>query len=107
MGRFLENLENAWDDGYRSDSQAIPETDNMGREKFWEDISRPESNKNIFSEKSGIELTPTQRATIILNSIEQQIRNNIAIEIENRFHGLYHGASHDIAKFVKNGNSSI
>ncbi|MEY3312387.1 MAG: hypothetical protein RL348_1736 [Bacteroidota bacterium] len=27
-----------------TESQKIPETDNMGREKFWEDIGRPEND---------------------------------------------------------------
>jgi hypothetical protein len=27
-----------------SESQKISETDNMGREKFWEDIGRPEND---------------------------------------------------------------
>lgn len=38
---FLDNLENAWDHNLSLESKAIPETDAMGREKFWEDLGRP------------------------------------------------------------------
>lgn len=37
-----------------TESQQIPETDNMGREKFWEDIGRPENDGlalKIFKEQ--------------------------------------------------------
>lgn len=27
-----------------SESEKIPDTDNMGREKFWEDLGRPEND---------------------------------------------------------------
>jgi len=50
---FLDNLENAWDDNLSLESKAIPETDAMGREKFWEDLGRPEYENlavKIFSE---------------------------------------------------------
>lgn len=57
---ILDNLENAWDDldhdypnlaakifsetccsNCQHESKSIVETDNMGREKFWEDLGRP------------------------------------------------------------------
>ncbi len=38
---FLDNLENAWDENLSLESSTIPQTDAMGREKFWEDIGRP------------------------------------------------------------------
>ena len=38
---FLDNLENAWDDNLSLESKPMPVTDNMGREKFWEDLGRP------------------------------------------------------------------
>lgn len=38
---FLDNLENAWDN-LCLESKAIPKTDSMGREKFWQDLGRPE-----------------------------------------------------------------
>jgi hypothetical protein len=50
---FLDNLENAWDENLFLESKPIPETDNMGREKFWEDLGRPEYENlavKIFSE---------------------------------------------------------
>lgn len=34
-GRMVEHM---------TESQKISETDNMGREKFWEDIGRPEND---------------------------------------------------------------
>ena len=40
---ILDNLENAWNwDDLHIDGKPIPETDSMGREKFWEDLGRPE-----------------------------------------------------------------
>jgi hypothetical protein len=30
--------------GYMSESEKISEIDNMGREKFWEDLGRPEND---------------------------------------------------------------
>jgi|LakMenEpi03Aug12_release.lakeMendotaPanAssembly.Ray.scaffolds.fasta_scaffold1572418_2 hypothetical protein len=43
---ILENFENAWDldlqpDPPEFESKAIPVTDNMGREIFWDDMGRP------------------------------------------------------------------
>jgi hypothetical protein len=39
---------------YMTESQKISETDNMGREKFWEDLGRPENDGlalKIFKEE--------------------------------------------------------
>lgn len=48
---ILDNFENAWDDDLFFESKPIPETDSMGREKFWEDLGRPENLAvKIFSE---------------------------------------------------------
>ncbi len=50
---FLENLENSLNDDFQFESGTIPVTDNMGREKFWEDLGRPEYPNlaaKIFSE---------------------------------------------------------
>ena len=41
---ILDNLENAWDDDKFFESAKIIETDSMGREKFWEDLGRPEND---------------------------------------------------------------
>ena len=41
---ILDNLENAWDEDFEFESKAIVETDAMGREKFWEDLGRPEND---------------------------------------------------------------
>ena len=46
---FLDNLENAWDDNLSLESKAIPETDAMGRERFWEK-EHPNLAVKIFSE---------------------------------------------------------
>lgn len=48
---FLENLENSLDDNF--ESKVLSNTDNMGREKFWEDLGRPgyeNLSVKIFSE---------------------------------------------------------
>lgn len=47
-------------------------------------------------------LTPEQAQAILLFQIEQKLRANIAKQVENRFHGMYHNASHDIAQFIRN-----
>lgn len=50
---ILDNLENAWDEEFSFESRPIPETDNMGREIFWNDLGRPEETSlavKLFSE---------------------------------------------------------
>jgi len=47
-------------------------------------------------------LNPEQAKAILLFQIEQKIRLAIADQVEKKFHGTYHGASHDIAKFIRN-----
>jgi len=50
---ILDNFENAWDENLSLESKPIPETDNMGRERFWEDLGRPEYENlavKLFSE---------------------------------------------------------
>lgn len=60
---ILENFENAWDPEFQlgidaskpfqTESSPMPVTDNMGREKFWEDLGRPEYENlsvKLFSE---------------------------------------------------------
>lgn len=50
---ILDNLENAWDEDFSFESKSIPETDNMGREIFWNDLGRPEETSlsvKLFSE---------------------------------------------------------
>lgn len=48
------------------------------------------------------QLTPEQVQAILLFQIEQKLRFVIANQVEEKFHGTYHGASHDIAKFIRN-----
>lgn len=47
-------------------------------------------------------LTPEQEQAVLLFHIEQKLRFVIADQVEKKFHGSYHGASHDIAKFIRN-----
>jgi hypothetical protein len=48
------------------------------------------------------ELTPEQLQAVLLFQIEQKLRFVIAKQVEEKFHGSYHGASHDIAQFIRN-----
>jgi hypothetical protein len=48
------------------------------------------------------ELTPEQEQAVLLFNIEQKLRQHIANQIELKFHGIYHEAAHEIAKFIKN-----
>jgi len=47
-------------------------------------------------------LTPEQVQAILLFQIEQKLRQSIALQVESKFHGMYHNASHDIAQFIRN-----
>ena len=47
-------------------------------------------------------LTPEQAQAVLLFQIEQKLRFVIAKQVEEKFHGSYHGASHDIAKYIRN-----
>jgi hypothetical protein len=48
------------------------------------------------------ELTPEQAQAILLFQIEQKLRFIIANQVEEKFHGIYHNESHDIAQFIRN-----
>ena len=48
------------------------------------------------------QLSPEQAQAILLFQIEQKLRFAIANQVEQKFHGTYHGASHDIARFIRN-----
>jgi hypothetical protein len=48
------------------------------------------------------QLTPDQAQAVLLFQIEQKLREIIAKQVEDKFHGTYHGASHDIAQFIRN-----
>jgi hypothetical protein len=48
------------------------------------------------------QLTPEQVQAILLFKIEQKLRFSIANQVESKFHGMYHNASHDIAQFIRN-----
>ncbi len=50
---ILDNFENAWDQDFQFESKQVYEKDAMGREKFWEDLGRPEEPNlavKLFSE---------------------------------------------------------
>ena len=50
---ILDNFENALNDNFEFESKPMAETDAMGREKFWEDMGRPEETSlavKLFSE---------------------------------------------------------
>jgi hypothetical protein len=49
------------------------------------------------------ELTPEQVQAILLFQIEKKLRVQIAKQVENKFHGMYHNASHAIAQYIRNG----
>ncbi len=40
----LNNTESAWDREFSFESKPIRDTDAMGREKFWEDLGRPDGS---------------------------------------------------------------
>jgi len=57
---ILDNLENAWDEEFLFESKPIVEKDSMGREKFWEDLGRPDfENLGIYSVE-GLALQPEE-----------------------------------------------
>ena len=50
---ILDNLENAWDNEFSFESKPVIDKDSMGRDKFWEDLGRPEEanlSVKLFSE---------------------------------------------------------
>ena len=48
------------------------------------------------------QLTPEQAQAVLLFQIEKKLRFVIANQVESKFHGMYHNASHDIANFIRN-----
>lgn len=56
------------------------------------------------SRETTMELTKEQLQTLILFQVEQKLRAQIAKEVEQKFHGMYHNASHDIAQFIRKGS---
>ena len=50
------------------------------------------------------QLTPEQVQAILLFQIEQKLRSVIAKQVEQKFHGMYHNTSHDIAQFIRKGS---
>jgi hypothetical protein len=47
-------------------------------------------------------LTPEQAQAVLLFQIEQRLRLAIARQVEEKFHGMYHDASHVIAQYIRN-----
>jgi hypothetical protein len=57
---ILDNFENALNDNFEFESKPMPETDSMGREKFWEDLGRPDwDNIGVYSVE-GLALQPEE-----------------------------------------------
>lgn len=48
------------------------------------------------------QLTTEQAQAILLFQIEQKLRFAIAKQVEDKFHGMYHDASHIIAQYIRN-----
>ena len=59
-------------------------------------------NVSVKMDSDQQKLTPEQAQAILLFQIEQKLRFVIAKQVENKFHGMYHNASHDIAQFIRN-----
>jgi hypothetical protein len=55
-----------------------------------------------MTENNEQQLTPEQAQAILLFQIEQKLRVQIAKQVENKFHGMYHDASHVIAQYIRN-----
>jgi hypothetical protein len=47
-------------------------------------------------------LNAEQIQAILLFQIEQKLRQVIAKQVEQKFHGTYHNESHEIAQFIRN-----
>jgi hypothetical protein len=45
---ILDNLENAWDEEFLFESKPVIDKDAMGREKFWEDLGRPDDSNLLI-----------------------------------------------------------
>jgi len=48
------------------------------------------------------QLTTEQAQAVLLFQIEQRLRFAIAKQVEEKFHGMYHDASHVIAQYIRN-----
>ena len=48
------------------------------------------------------ELTPEQAKLILFFQIEKKLREQIANQVESKFHGMYHDESHVIAQYIRN-----
>lgn len=53
------------------------------------------------------ELTSEQQAILIVEKLSAGLRAQIANEVERHFNGIDHDLSHDIAKFIRQGPSTI
>jgi hypothetical protein len=57
---ILDNFENSLNDNFEFESKPMPETDAMGREKFWEDIGRPDFDSIGIYSIEGLALQPEE-----------------------------------------------
>jgi hypothetical protein len=53
------------------------------------------------------ELTTEQQVIIIVEKISADLRTQIANEVELEFHNIDHDLAHAIAKFIREGKSTI
>ena len=57
---ILDNLEGAWDEDFQFESKPIVETDAIGREKFCEDMGRPDFDSLGIYSIEGLALQPEE-----------------------------------------------
>jgi hypothetical protein len=88
---ILDNLEGGWDENFQFESKPMQVTDNMGR---------PTEEHYVDSDQQ--KLTPGQAQAILIFQIEQKLRNRIALQVESKFHDMYHEESHVIGNFIRN-----
>jgi len=54
-----------------------------------------------MTENNEQHLTPEHAQAILLFQIEQKLRAHIANQVEKKFHGMYHDASHVISQYIR------
>ena len=52
-------------------------------------------------------LTKEQQAILIVEKLSNDLRKQIANEVELKFHGINHDLAHEIGSFIRNGESTI
>jgi hypothetical protein len=54
-----------------------------------------------------VELTKEQQAILIVEKLANDLRKQIANEVELKFHNVNHDLAHDIAAFIRLGEPTI